>query len=351
MGSDFEIIMCGGDASRLADAAEEALDVVQRLEMQMSVFIPTSEISWMNFRAASEPVIVEPRLFVLLQLAARVSEHTNGAFDITAGPLVRCWGFRDGEPRVPSGEEIACCLRRVGMGRVLLNQERRTVQFQCEGMQLDLGGIGKGCAVQRAAQLLMERGVKSALIHAGFSTVYAIGSPPGEEGWPVGLLHPLDGSLRIAVISLRDRALSTSSVGEQFFEAGGRRYSHVLDPRTGYPCTGLLSATVVSASAEEADALSTAFLVMGLEESNRYVRERQGIEAILIPAPDSGSPRAIPAALLSVSSRATSHAPVKGAAAMLTRPAAHNVAAGPCASRAGVPASPRDFTPALRERL
>lgn len=307
MGSDFEIIMCGDNAGHLADAADEALDLVQRLEMQLSVFVPTSEISWINSRAASQPVIVEPRLFGLLQLAARLSDGTGGAFDITAGPLVRCWGFRDRKPRLASHEEIARCLRRVGMGRLLLNQEHRTVQFRCEGMELDLGAIGKGCAVKRAAQLLMERGVKSALIHAGFSSVYAIGSPPGEDGlpgqgWPVGLRHPLDGSLRIAVVSLRDRALSTSSVGEQFFEAGGLRYSHVLDPRTGYPCRvpsasrkdalrdskgGLLGAVVISASAEEADALSTAFLVMGPEEAAEYVRGHPGVEAILIPGPNS----------------------------------------------------------------
>lgn len=263
MATRFELLLPGEDHVRLRAAGEEALDEIGRLEAQLSFYRPSSEISDLNARAACEPVAVDPRLFRLLQRALTLSEATEGAFDITVAPLMRCWGFAGGTGRLPAPGDLEAARAVVGMHRVELDEDSFTVQFTSEGVILDLGAIGKGYALERAADLLREAGITSALLHGGTSTVVAIGSPPEADGWPVAIQDPAHADEIVTTVSLCDEALSVSAIHGKAFEAEGRLLGHVIDPRTGWPVTAAQLAAVTSASATDSDVLSTALLVLG----------------------------------------------------------------------------------------
>lgn len=273
MATRFEIALHGDNPVALRAAGEEALDEIDRLENQISPYRPTSEIAHLNARAAHEPVRVSPTIFSLLANAQKLSQETSGAFDITIAPLVRCWGFVNGLGRLPSHDEIADARSKTGMHLVQLDEKNSTVRFAREGVMLDLGAIGKGFAIERAAELLRESGITSALLHGGTSTVYALGHPPDADSWKVAIENPTQPDQTNAdlpalpTISLRDEALSISAVWGRSFQKDGQTLGHVLDPRTGQPVTGALLAAVVLPSATETDALSTALLVTALNET------------------------------------------------------------------------------------
>lgn len=285
MGCEFEFLLCGPDRDHLLDAAEEAFDEILRLEQQLSVFIPTSELSYLNANASRVPVQLDPRLFDLLLMAKRISAETEGAFDPSSGALIDAW--RDSVEVLPDRQRIRELLWRTGMSAVILDESRSTIQFAAPGPKLNLGALGKGYAIRRAAELLMDRGVNSALLSAGSSTVYAMGSIPGGDPWPVGIRNPAKPDERIMVIGLRNRALSTSGNYERFVEANGVRYGHVLDPRTGFPVNAVLSASALTDDPAESDALSTAFFVLGVEGTRRYCDNHRNVGAIMIvPTPE-----------------------------------------------------------------
>jgi thiamine biosynthesis lipoprotein len=285
MGTEFQIVLAGDDERRLEQAANYALDGVERIDRQMSLYIPESELCWVNAHAAERPVPVEPGLFRLLRRAAEIWEATEGAFDVTVGPLVECWGFFRGQGAVPPEAEIDRALERVGMNHVELDPKAKSVHFTRSGIKIDLGGIAKGFAVDLASVLLSESGIRRALIHGGLSTVFALGRPPGETAWPVGIRHPTAEDRRLRSVELKDQALSTSGSYEKFFEHEGIVYSHILNPRSGRPVRGMLSSSAIAKAAFESDALSTAFFVMGVEKTRAYCQSRPSIGAVLVPEP------------------------------------------------------------------
>ncbi len=290
MATKFEIILPFGTPDAV-QMGEEAFDLLDRLEDQMTVYRDSSEISRLNQQAFAGPVRVERRLFGLLELAARIHRETEGAYDITAGALIKAWGFFRGPRRVPSEEEREAARQRVGMDKVTLDAERCTVRFQQPGIEINLGSIGKGYALDRLARKLRSRECRRMLLHGGTSSVYAGGCPAEEErGWQVAILHPWDRSRRLARVWLRDRALGTSAATHQHLEYNGRKLGHILDPRTGWPACGIASASVLAPSAAEADALSTAFYVGGLELAQRYCEAHRGIAAILLPEGEGAEP-------------------------------------------------------------
>jgi thiamine biosynthesis lipoprotein len=300
MGTEFQVIVWGQPDDRrdrtrteLQAAAEGALDEAERLDGRLSLYVESSDVCWINRHADGDAVRVEPELFRLLQVAARVHRDTDGAFDVTVGPLMECWGFFRGQGQLPGHEAIQEALGRVGMQHVLLDEQRGTVRFEQPGMTIDLGGIGKGYAVERMADMLRRLGVRGALIHGGLSTIYALGTPPDAQAWTVGIQDPYDADRRLTTLKLRDQALSTSGSYEKLFEVDGHIYSHILDPRTGRPAEGLLGASAITGSPTEADALSTAFFVMGMEGTRGYCAKHPGVRAILVPMPGAGEkPRA-----------------------------------------------------------
>jgi thiamine biosynthesis lipoprotein len=254
----------------------------------MSLFDPRSELSWVNAHAAAGPVQVEPGLFALLEHAQAVHRETDGAFDVTVGPLMRCWRhFRQAGVK-PSDSEVQAARQSVGMQHVRLDPDAKAVAFDREGVVLDLGGIAKGYAVDRVAERLREAGVRSALVHGGWSTAYALGHSPDDRPWPLGIRHPHDPDRRLCPVEVADAALSTSGSYERFVEVEGVRYSHLLDPRTGQPVQGMLSASALTQSATAADALSTAFFVLGVDRTRAYCAAHPGTGALLAPDPGPG---------------------------------------------------------------
>lgn len=290
MATTFEVLLPLGTGDALA-AGEAALDEIDRLEDQLTVY-RDSEVSRLNAAAAHRAVGVEGNLFDLLHLAARISAETQGAFDITAGPLIRAWGFFRRRGRVPSAPERSEVLTRIGMRHVQLDAGGRMVRFGRPGMEINLGSIGKGYALDRAAGLLAETwNIRAALLHGGHSSVYAMGSEPGSRrGWAVGIRHPWEPQRRLAVVRLRDRALGTSAATFQHLEHEGRKLGHILDPRTGWPAEGVASVSVIAPTAAAADALATAFFVLGPDRARAYCETHPDIGVVLLPQGDTAYP-------------------------------------------------------------
>ena len=287
MACQFEILLWGDEAHHAA-AAREALDEADRIESALTVFRESSELVRVNREAARAPVAVDEETFGLLAQCRALHEATERAFDITSTPLSRCWGFLAREGRLPAAEAVEAARAIVGMEHVELDGAARTVRFSRPGVELNLGAVGKGYALGRMATSMRARGVRDALLSAGGSSAVAVGGR--DKGWQVDI-RSRRARGPLARVQLRDGALATSGAGEQFFEKEGRRYGHVLDPRTGWPAAGTLSVSVVCADAATADALSTAFLVGGLTLARRYCARHP--ETLALVTPDDGSERPV----------------------------------------------------------
>lgn len=280
-------------------AAIEALDLVEQLEEQLSVYRESSEVSRVNRAAHDRPIPIEPRLFRLIQQACRISFETAGAFDITTGALSKVWGFHRRQGRMPSASEIAAALETVGCKHLELDEPRRAIRILQAGCELNFGAIGKGYALDRCAETLRLQETPDFLIHGGQSSVVAGGSRAGRSkdrpGWLVGLRHPLRPEKRLAEFLLFNQALGTSGSGTQYFHHQGKRYAHIIDPRTGWPADQVLSATAIAPKAALADALSTAFYVLGVEGTRAYCEQHPEISALLtLPGKVAGEVGLVP---------------------------------------------------------
>lgn len=292
MATRFELVLHGDNPSALRAAGEEALEEIEHLEARLSRFLPSSEIAHLNARAAYEPVRVTPGMFALLEQAKQLSHETQGAFDITVAPLLRCWGFTEGQGRMPSLEEIAQARASVGAHLIELDPKQLTVRFSQPGVMLDLGAIGKGYAIDRSVELLREAGVTSALLHGGTSTVYGLGKSPEVQSWQVAIEHPRSRiepaadrpHEPLALVALENESVSVSAVWGRSFEVGGKMFGHVIDPRSGQPVSGSVLAAVVLPSAVETDALSTALLTAGIEGHDAIGRLRPGMRTLVAGA-------------------------------------------------------------------
>ena len=279
MGTEFTVVAYGQDVRLLAETVEEVFQEIDSIDQQMSNYKPESELSLINREAASRAVRVEPSLFALIQKSLQYSEDTGGAFDITVGPLMKTWGFFRGEGRVPSPQELHAVLAHVGYQHVKLDPANHTIHFDVPGIELDLGGIAKGYAVDRAVSILRENGVTAALVSSGMSSIYALGAPPDEEGWKIILRDPFDSTVPADVVYLKNFSVSTSGNYNKFFKLGGKTYSHIMDPHTGMPVEDMLSTTVFVANAADSDALSKLY-VLGAEGSRRYLATHPNLQAL-----------------------------------------------------------------------
>ena len=245
----------------------QALEGLDAIEDRLTIYRAGGEVAQVNQFALNRPVQLTEMTFRLLEKAIQWSRRTGGAFDVTAGPLVEAWGFTNRSGKKPSAEEIVAALDQVGYAGLQLSQTDRTIRFAKPGMSINLGAIGKGDALDQLADELKSKGIGDFLIHGGHSSVLAIGNqePENDSGWAVGIAHPTKPERRLGGIWLKDRALATSGSGKQFFHHRGKRYGHVIDPRTGYPAGDLLSLTAVMDSAADADACATGLFVLGSE--------------------------------------------------------------------------------------
>jgi FAD:protein FMN transferase len=267
MATEFAVVL-PDHSGQHAESALIALELLDPIESRLSVYKPESEISKINVMAGNEPVRITEDVFEILSRAKELQRITAGAFDVTAGPLIECWGFMKRRGRKPTEQEVKNARELVRSDYLHLDKQQRTAFLERPGMKINLGGIGKGFAIDRIADSLDRAGVESYLIHGGKSTVRVKTSPQSEQewSWRIGIEHPTRPGNRLTEIELRNGSVATSGSGKQFFHYRGQRQGHVIDPRTGYPSNQMLSISVQTETATDADAFSTACYVLGLKE-------------------------------------------------------------------------------------
>jgi thiamine biosynthesis lipoprotein len=271
MGSTYTIVAYHNSRTVLEGAVDEAFEEVRRLDDLLSNYKSRSEWSRMNREAAEQSVRVPPEMFELLAACLEYSRKTDGAFDISVAPLVKVWGFYRGTGRLPHRAEIRGALTKVGYRNVLLDATNLTVKFAKRGVELDPGGIGKGYAVDRVVAILRKNGIESALISAGGSSIYGLGAPPGEKGWKVKIRHPKRANEHVSELILNNLSMSTSGTSEKFFISGGKVYSHIFDPRTGYPARGMLSVSVTAPRTLDSEAWTKPLFILGRQWAGTHL--------------------------------------------------------------------------------
>ncbi|MFZ0960985.1 MAG: FAD:protein FMN transferase [Terriglobia bacterium] len=281
MGTTYTVVVYGRDQTFLSEVVHEVFAEIDQLDQQMSNYQPQSELSAINRDAAQREVMVSPQLFGLIQYSLRASEDSGGDFDITVGPLMKLWGFFRGQGRLPSPAEISEVQKRIGYQHVHLDAARRTIHFDANGMEFDLGGIAKGYAVDQAAEILRSNGITVALVSSGTSSIYALGSPPGERGWKITVRDPFQAGKPADVFRLQNFALSTSGNYEKFFKINGKTYCHIMNPHTGWPVENMLSTVAAAPTGIETEALTKIFFVGGVEKSRQYLGTRPNAIGIL----------------------------------------------------------------------
>jgi len=302
MACRFEVVFNAGEVPDATELGLKALDLVDAIEDRITIYRDSSALAHLNATAAGGWQPVAADLLALLSHARVLHARTGGGFDPAAGSLVRAWGFLRRQGRTPDAAMLADARARSGMGHVEIDEAAGQVRFDCPGIELNLGAIGKGWALDEVMGMLTAAGVESVLVHGGSSSVRAAGvhgpALPGRRGWRVGIRHPLRPGRRLATVTLVDAALGTSGSGTQFFVDRGRRLGHILDPRTGVPAEGVLSSTVIAPRAADADALSTALYVLGPAGLERIAPAGGDTAAVLVvPARNPASVRVLTANL------------------------------------------------------
>lgn len=278
MGSTYSVVIYGTDRPRMEAAVEADFDEVRRLDDMLSNYKTGSEWSEINRDAAQRPVRLSPESFELLSDCLEYSRLSDGAFDITVGPLMKLWGFYKGSGRLPHRAEVRAVLMRVGYRHILLDRSNHTVRFDRPGIEIDPGGIGKGYAVDRMVDILKQRGISIALVAGSASSVYGLGAPPSEpRGWKVNIRDPKDERKTVAVAYLKNESMSTSGSYEKFFRVGSTVYCHIMDPRTGFPARGMLSVSVIAPRALDSEVWSKPFFINGRSWAAEH--KPQGVRA------------------------------------------------------------------------
>ncbi len=260
MGTILEITLYHHDAREARKYLDESFSLAQWLDELLSNFKPQSEVNQLNEKAGKGKVRISPELYDLISISNRLTLRTEGAFDITVGPLVKLWQEARKRRKPPSPASLRSARDLVGAHLLNLHPSLE-VELGREGMQIDTGGIGKGYAVDQIVKLFRGYGISKALINFGHSSIYAVGSPPGDHGWKLLLQFP--GQSPLGIVELKDQAMSASGTLGRSFEIGGRRYGHLIDPQSGIPLTERLQAVVLALTATEAEALSKYVILRG----------------------------------------------------------------------------------------
>ncbi len=281
MGSRFEITVTASDVNSANEYIDLAVAEITRIEKLISSWDPSSQTSLINTNAGIKPVSVDPELYNLIQRSLKISEITDGAFDISYASMDKIWKFDGSMAEMPSEEEIKNSVSKVGYQNIVLHPEDHSVFLKKEGMRIGFGAIGKGYAADMAKDLLISKGVKSGIINAS-GDMNTWGTKPDGDTWKVAITNPLNKEHAFALLPLENRAVVTSGDYEKFVKFNGVRYSHIINPKTGYPATGIISATVFAPKAELADALATSVFVMGIETGIDRINQLPNIDCIIV---------------------------------------------------------------------
>ena len=281
LGSPFEITVVAKDSVQGNLFSDLAIAEVKRIENLISDWIPTSQISKVNQNAGVVPVKVDKEVYDLVDRATKISKLTSGAFDISYASMDRIWKFDGSMKEMPTPEEIRKSVEKVGYQNIILNSKDTTIFLKNKGMKLGLGGIGQGYIADKIKVLLQEKGCNSGLVNVS-GDINTWGKQPNGNLWTVGIVNPMNKNKVFATFPLDDSAVETSGSYEKYVTFNGKRYSHIIDPRTGYPATGIISVSVFAKQTELADALATGIFVMGVEVGLDLVNQLKGIGCIIV---------------------------------------------------------------------
>jgi thiamine biosynthesis lipoprotein len=281
LGSPFEITVVATDSIQANLYTELAISEVKRIENLISDWIPTTQISKVNQNAGIGPVKVDLEVFELVKRAINISKLTDGAFDISYASMDKIWKFDGSMKEMPTTESIKKSVEKVGYQNIVLNENDTSIFLKYPGMKLGLGGIGQGYIADKIKVLLQENGCTSGLVNVS-GDINTWGKQPNGKDWTVGIVNPLNKNKVFATFPLNDSAVETSGSYEKYVTFNGNRYSHIIDPRTGYPASGIVSVSVFAKQTELADALATGIFVLGIEVGLDLVNQLKGIGCIIV---------------------------------------------------------------------
>ncbi len=281
MGCRFDITVVSEDEDEADKYIELAVERIHNIEDIISSWVPGSQTAEINKNAGIKPVMVDDELFSLIKRSKAISGITDGAFDISYASMDKIWKFDGSMKSMPSEEEIGNSVEKVGYENIILDEIDKSVFLKKKGMKINFGAIGKGYAADQAKALLIEHGVKAGIINAS-GDLSAWGKQPDGSSWTVAITNPLNKNKQFAVLPVDNRAIVTSGDYERYVEFDGKRYSHIIDPRTGYPATGIVSVSVIADDAELADALATAIFVMGKDAGIDRINQLDNVDCIIV---------------------------------------------------------------------
>ena len=281
LGSPFEITVVAKDSLQGNYFADAAIAELKRIENLISDWIPTTQISKVNQNAGIAPVKVDQEVYDLVDRSKKISKLTSGAFDISYASMDKIWKFDGSMTAMPSPEAIKKSVERVGYQNIILNPKDTTIFLKNTGMKLGLGGIGQGYIADKIKMLLLEKGCLSGLVNVS-GDINTWGTQPNGLPWTVGIVNPLNKNKVFATFPLNDSAVETSGSYEKYVTFNGKRYSHIIDPRTGYPAAGIISVSVFAKQTELADALATAIFVLGTDVGLNLINQLNGIGCIIV---------------------------------------------------------------------
>ena len=281
VGSPFEVTAVAKDTIKANEYIDLAVSEVKRVENLISDWIPTTQISDVNRNAGIKPVKVDTEVFELVERSIKISQITNGAFDISYASMDKIWKFDGSMKTMPTQEAIKKSVDKIGYKNIILNKKEHTIFLKSEGMKLGLGGIGQGYIADKVKDLLFSKGCLSGIINVS-GDINAWGKQPDGKSWNVGIVNPLNKNKIFATFPIEDSAVETSGSYEKYVIFNGMRYSHIIDPRTGYPATGVVSVSVFAKKTEIADALATGIFVLGVDVGLDLVNQIKGVECIIV---------------------------------------------------------------------
>ncbi|MCL3780986.1 FAD:protein FMN transferase [Prolixibacteraceae bacterium JC049] len=281
MGSKFVITVVDQEEAKATQYVQMAISEIKRIERVISSWDSNSETHQININAGIQPVKVSNELFQLIKRSIQISKITDGAFDISYASMDKIWKFDGSMQQMPSSEAIKKSIAKIGFQNIVLDEATRTVFLKKKGMKIGFGAIGKGYAADMAKTLLVSKGAKSGVINASGDLI-SWGTKENGSPWKVGIVNPFNKEKIFSWFKLDDRAVVTSGNYEKFVVFNGKKYTHIIDPRSGYPVTGIHSVTIVAPKAELADALSTSVFVMGKETGLYLIDQLKGIECLIV---------------------------------------------------------------------
>src|SRR5690606_13775941 len=281
MGSVFGFVLVEDDSLQAQQYFQLVTNEIERIENLISEWRPHTQISQVNQQAGIRPVKVNREVFELMERAIHYSVLTEGAFDVSIAALDKVWLFDGSMEQLPAEDVIRNSVQRVGYQHIVLDSINSTIFLEKKGMKIGVGSIGKGYAADKGRELLQSLGVVGGIVNAS-GDLSAWGTQPGQRPWRIGVSNPFKPHKMVKVLKLRDGAVATSGSNEKYAEIGGKRYSHIINPQTGWPSTGLTSVTVSGPSAEFANFLSTSIMVLGKKQGRKLVKKFPGYKAILV---------------------------------------------------------------------